>query len=190
MTHYLACSICNADSEIFIVEGKSALNALDQVRSRAHQAVFAVQGKLPNAARHSAGRLLKNPQASGLLSTLGYTAEGQSDCQFSQVLLATDPDADGHHCRWLMLALLQRFCRPLLESGRVRVVSAPMFRVGDKDSSNCEYFWSEHDKQQFLANRSDTGQGVTTFKGLASLSSDELHRWVVAASTRRYASAS
>jgi DNA gyrase subunit B len=128
-------------AELFIVEGDSAASAVSGIRNTQFQAVLPMQGKPLNAIK-ATGKKVANSVLYTLLSqTLGIglaDASVQSAAlpfgelhtlRYDRILLLFDPDADGIHCGALMLMFFYRWMRPLLESGRIEIVRAPMFEL-------------------------------------------------------------
>jgi len=109
-------------SELFVVEGLSAANALSSVRDRLSQAVLPMQGKIPNANRTSLDKLLQHEQVGNLMHSLH--PDGQVEAQltqfrFERVILLSDPDADGLHAGLLLILFLSTQVPALVEQGRL-----------------------------------------------------------------------
>ncbi len=180
--------------ELLIVEGQSALHAIDQVRRAETQAVLCMQGKLPNAVDRPRSRVLAHAQCQMLFSTLGCGVEPDCDpenLRYRQVCLLVEGDADGQHVLWLQLLLFKQYLAPLLEHRFVRVIHAPVGRLPAPDTNlekpACEnYLWNEAEKRRYLDSANDPGQStITAFKGIASLSSSEIDYLLVDPTTRR-----
>ncbi len=150
-----ACALSGLGSgaELFVVEGDSASSAVSAVRNQHFQAVLPMQGKPLNAMRASASKVQAFDLYQSLSQALGiagcdsipakrrapaidWVAEselaaesGLAALRFDRVLLLFDPDADGIHCGALMLMYFYRWMRPLLESGRIEMVRAPLFEL-------------------------------------------------------------
>lgn len=122
-------------AELFIVEGDSAAGAVANLRNAQTQAVLPMQGKPLNALRANAERVSEYSLFKQLVAALGVnvldTETGEASdlatLRFDRVLLLFDPDADGIHCGALMLMFFYRWMRPLLQSGAVQIVRAPLF---------------------------------------------------------------
>lgn len=177
-----------------IVEGQSALNAVNQVRQAKNQALLCIQGKLPNAADRSRSRVMAHEQCQILFSTLGCGIESQcnpDNLQFRQVCLLVEGDADGQHVLWLQLLLFKHYLAPLLEHGQVRVINAPVGRRSSPDRNRADmshnnYLWNESEKRRYLDSEAGIGRStITAFKGIASLPPKELHFLLVDPATRR-----
>jgi DNA gyrase subunit B len=136
-TKFEDCSLHGRDSgaELFIVEGDSASSAVTNVRNAQWQAVLPMQGKPLNAMRATGERVAEFSLFKQLVEALGVAlvdietgeVSALSGLRFERVLLLFDPDADGIHCGALMLMFFYRWMRPLLESGVVHMVRAPLF---------------------------------------------------------------
>jgi DNA gyrase subunit B len=140
--------------ELFVVEGDSAASAVAGLRSES-QAVLPMQGKPLNAWKANANKVTGYPLFVALTDALGLAMvdaeQGQLSLspppsleamRYQRVLLLFDPDADGIHCGALMLMFLYRWLRPLLSSGRVEMVQAPLFHIsyrkpGREDLLSC-----------------------------------------------------
>lgn len=170
----------HSDCELFIVEGKNAAYALKRVRSSRNQAILALQGKLPNAARaKSKERLLQNLQIIDLLSALNHDALGvQSDpMPFQKIIILTDPDADGVHARILVATFFYFHLRNVIEQGLLHVACAPLFCIRSDSLEAPRYVFSEKSVKQEASRLTAAGindQQITRYKGLASLDAESL----------------
>jgi len=175
--------------ELLIVEGISALSAVNQVRENESQSIFAVQGKIPNAATQARKKIIQNAHCQQLFKLLGCGLLencNPDELVYESVVILSDPDADGVHGQYLLYQLFQQFLTPLLDTARVHFVVAPRYRLDHPGDEQSKYFWSAAQLRQFLHNQVGAEQfNTTVFKGLASLSSKELWHWVVAPQTRR-----
>jgi DNA gyrase subunit B len=201
------CAVHGAGSgaELFIVEGDSASSSVAGVRNHLNQAVLPMQGKPLNAQRAAANKVLsydlfvKLSQATGVLMIdadqgFGSTSEVTTEpntLKFEKVLLLFDPDADGIHCGALMLMFLHRWMRPLLASGRVEMVRAPLFEVTWVDSGGeilSQYTFSIHHNQvvcEALRKAGALKVQAQHFRGLGSITPSVLHQTCIAAVTRK-----
>lgn len=191
-THFLPCNTTTAkhgSAELLIVEGKSALSAVNQVRNRSSQAVLSLQGKIPNAETQSKQKILRNEQCQRLFAALDCDSPDTfelSKLGYKQVVILADPDPDGVHGQLLILQLIKNYIDELLQANRVRVVVGPRYRVQTGTPLHFNYFWAEPELKRFLNENMSVGQDcIVVFKGLGSLSSDELAKWVVSPQTRR-----
>ena len=162
------------DSELFVVEGVSAANALRSVRDRRCQAVLPMQGKIPNASRTSPEKLLKHPQVANLLRSVhpdGCVETPLKRFKFERVILLGDPDADGLHAGLLLVLFLSTWLPELVEQGRLFIVRAPLYGFFQNDECMALAYTEKH-ATSFAHELTETcSQPMTKrrFKGVASL---------------------
>ncbi len=179
------------NTELFLVEGKNAANALRRVRDRQSQAIFPLQGKVPNADQKTSEQLLANPVISALLLTLGGDPLSASfaikKVRYSRVIILCDADADGVHARALLVRLFFVHFKDLVSSGGVFIVDAPLYGLYSDTLSGPEVAYSRTHRDRLLTMYKRGGvETIDTryFKGLASLQPEMLARVCVDASTR------
>ena len=127
---------CRSDdverTELFIVEGDSALGTAKSARSSDYQALLPIRGKILNVQKSSLSDMLKNNECASIIQVIG-AGSGRTfeleQARYGKVILMSDADVDGAHIRCLLLTLIHRYMRPLLEAGRVFAAVPPLHRV-------------------------------------------------------------
>jgi DNA gyrase subunit B len=168
------CSSRNPDeSELFIVEGKSAAGPAKQARNSETQAVLPIRGKILNVEKARLAKALQNTEIQDLITAIGTGIGDEfevSKARYHTVAILVDADVDGSHIRTLLLTLLFRHMRGLIEAGYVYVAQPPLYRVKVgtkvhylKDDAAWEAFRRDHPKVR-----------PTRFKGLGEMNPDEL----------------
>ena len=172
-------------SELFIVEGDSALGTAKLARNSEYQALLPIRGKILNVQKASISDMLGNAECAAIIQTIGAGSGRSFDldaARYGKIILMTDADVDGAHIRTLLLTLFFRYMRPLIEAGRVYAAVPPLHRVivvnpGSKPNETI-YTYSEQELHALLAKVQKSGrrwqEPVQRYKGLGEMDADQL----------------
>jgi DNA gyrase subunit B len=126
------CRSADDRSELFIVEGDSALGTAKVARDSEFQALLPIRGKILNVQKASLSDMLKNAECAAIIQVIGAgsgTAFDLDSARYQRIILMSDADVDGAHIRCLLLTLFHRYLRPMLEAGRVFAAVPPLHRI-------------------------------------------------------------
>ena len=180
---------CRSDdvgrSELFIVEGDSALGTAKLARDSEHQALLPIRGKILNVQKASASDMLRNTECAAIIQVIGAGSGRTFDlaaARYGRVILMADADVDGAHIRCLLLTLFYRYMRPMVEEGRVFAAVPPLHRIevvnaGGK-KNDVVYTYSEAQMRKTLADLGRKGkrykEPIQRYKGLGEMDADQL----------------
>jgi DNA gyrase subunit B len=171
------------ESELFIVEGKSAAGPAKSARDSATQAILPIRGKILNVEKARLAKALQNLEVQDIITAMGTGIGDEFDAtkaRYHKVVILTDADVDGSHIRILLLTLLFRHMRGLIDHGYVYVAQPPLYRV--KVGSSVHYL---HDDQALVEFKKDHPKvKPTRFKGLGEMNPSELWETTMNPETR------
>jgi DNA gyrase subunit B len=183
------------NSELFIVEGDSALGTAKLARNSEFQALLPIRGKILNVQKASISDVLKNAECTSIISVIGggsgRTFELES-VRYSKIIIMSDADVDGAHIRTLLLTLFAKYMRPLLEEGRVYAAVPPLHRIEvishGKKQNEVIYTYSDEEMNKVLKTLEKSGakikQPVQRYKGLGEMDAKQLRETTMDRNTR------
>lgn len=178
---------CRADatagSELFIVEGDSALGTAKLARDSKFQALLPIRGKILNVQKASLSDMLANAECASIIQVIGAGSGRNFDAslaRYEKIILMSDADVDGAHIRTLLLTLFFRYMRPLVDAGRVYAAVPPLHRVVPTSGKSREpiYTYSQDELETLLKELHKSGrsyqQPIQRYKGLGEMDADQL----------------
>ena len=169
--------------ELYIVEGDSAGGSTKGGRDSRYQAVLPIRGKILNVEKARIDRVLQNNEVQALITALGTGIHDDFDIaklRYHKVILMADADVDGQHIRTLLLTLLFRFMRPLIEGGYVYLAQPPLYKIKWGGKEPVQYAFSDKERDGFIKIGTEAGKrlpkedGIQRFKGLGEMPAKEL----------------
>ena len=169
--------------ELYIVEGDSAGGSTKGGRDSRYQAVLPIRGKILNVEKARIDRVLQNNEVQALITALGTGIHDDFDIaklRYHKVILMADADVDGQHIRTLLLTLLFRFMRPLIEQGYVYLDQPPLYKITWGGKEPVQYAFSDKERDGLIqigldaAKRLPKEDGIQRFKGLGEMPAKEL----------------
>ncbi|GAA1670617.1 DNA topoisomerase IV subunit B [Nonomuraea maheshkhaliensis] len=180
---------CRSDgvdrSELFIVEGDSALGTAKLARDSEFQALLPIRGKILNVQKASVSDMLKNAECAAIIQVVGAGSGRSFDIEaarYGKVILMADADVDGAHIRCLLLTLFHRYMRPMVEAGRVFAAVPPLHRIEltnpGRGKEKYIYCYSDAELHKTLRDLERRGKRwkdpVQRYKGLGEMDADQL----------------
>ncbi|QRP44897.1 type IIA DNA topoisomerase subunit B [Amycolatopsis sp. FDAARGOS 1241] len=179
-------------SELFLVEGDSALGSARMARVSEYQALLPLRGKILNVQKASLGDTLKNAEIASIVQVLGAGTGRTFDLstmRYGRVILMADADVDGSHIRTLLITLFAKYMRPVIEDGRLYAAMPPLHKLVTKGRNPETHFtFTQREMEQKFAELEKAGKNIVTpvprFKGLGEMDADELWETTMNPATR------
>jgi DNA gyrase subunit B len=191
---------CRSDdperTELFIVEGDSALGTAKMARDAEFQALLPIRGKILNVQKASLAEMLKNTECASIIQVIGAGSGRTFDLEqarYGRVILMSDADVDGAHIRTLLLTLIHRYLSPLLEAGRVFAAMPPLHRIevvgsGGKQG-DVRYTYTDAEMRATLKDLEKKGKRwrdpIQRYKGLGEMDAAQLKDTTMAIGSRQ-----
>ncbi len=183
------------NTELFIVEGDSALGTAKLARDSEHQALLPIRGKILNTQKASLQDMLNNQECAAIIQVIG-AGSGRTfeleQARYGKVIIMSDADVDGAHIRTLLLTLFFRYMRPLIEAGRVFAAVPPLHRVvvinRGSTPNDVVYTYSEAELHAVLKDLEKSGKSyqepIQRYKGLGEMDAEQLAETTMAPAHR------
>ena len=172
-------------TELFIVEGESALGTTKAARNSEFQAILPIRGKILNVQKASLSQMLDNSECASIIQVIG-AGSGKSfeldEARYGRIILMSDADVDGAHIRCLLLTLLYRYMKPMIDDGRVFAAIPPLHRIeamgGGGKKGEYIYTYSDDEMRKVTSDLKKAGkkwkEPIQRYKGLGEMDADQL----------------
>jgi DNA gyrase subunit B len=188
------CQSTNPEEcELYVVEGDSAGGSAKGGRNPMNQAILPIRGKIINVEKARIDRVLQNTEVQALITALGTGIHDDFDVEklrYHKIVLMADADVDGQHIRTLLLTLLFRFMKPLIELGYVYLAQPPLYKLKWNKPHAPDYVYSDRERDGVIEAGVAAGkklpkeEGIQRYKGLGEMNASELWETTMNPATR------